>query len=761
MRGQRFPHVLDGIGKYEEMNSTVPPSTIPILPSNGYDIQVSGMSCAACVRHVEKALSKVPGVLAAEVNLATERASVRCFPGVSIDDLLAAIARAGFEGAPVDAGKAPSAADETADQDGQRRQDRTTVLMAFLLSLPLVVPMLWHPFGIDIMLPGWAQFALATPVQFWFGRRFYLGGWKSLRGGSGNMDVLVALGTTAGWGLSTALLLTDPAAHLYFESSAVVITLVLFGKWLETRARRQTGEAIRALWRLRPDHARVRRDGVDQDIPIGEVRVGDLVVVRPGERVAVDGQVMEGTSQVDESLLSGESLPVARQPGDTITGGAINGDGLLLVRAGALGAASRLAQIIRMVETAQTGKAPIQRLVDRVSSLFVPVVVLITLATFAGWSLAGAPPSQAILNAVAVLVIACPCALGLATPTALMVGTGAAARHGILFKDINALELANGLTDVLFDKTGTLTEGRPTVIEMVPLIGDRRTLLRLAAALQTGSEHLLARPVVALAEKEGLEPPPASGLRAVPGRGGEGTGEGCPLIMGSRRMMADWRIDCSSLEQDAQRLEAEGRTLAWLARRDQGQLLGLIAFGDKPKPEAAGAVARLKAMGLRPLMVTGDNAGSAAAVASAVGIGDIHANVLPGDKARIVEQLQSEGRRVAMVGDGINDAPALAAARIGIAMATGTDIAMHTAGITVMRGDPSLVADALDISARTYAKIRQNLFWAFAYNAAGIPLAAAGALNPVLAGAAMAFSSFCVVSSALTLRRWRPAKTEE
>jgi Cu+-exporting ATPase len=617
------------------------------------------------------------------------------------------------------------------------------------------------------MLAGWLQWLLATPVQFWLGARFYRAGWKALRAGSGNMDLLVSLGTSAAYGLSLWLLWqADGAmAHLYFESSAVVITLVLLGKWLESRAKRQTSDAIRALQALRPETARVRRDGIDIDVPVAELAVGDLVVVRPGERVAADGRVEDGRSHVDESLITGESLPVAKQAGDRVTGGALNAEGLLLVRTQAVGAESTLARIVRMVESAQAGKAPIQRLVDQVSAVFVPVVVGLALLTLLGWGFATGDWSAGVLNAVAVLVIACPCALGLATPAAIMVGTGAAARRGILIKDAQALEIAHAVRVVAFDKTGTLTEGRPQLAAAEPAADaglSAEQLVGLAAALQLGSEHPLAAAVLAAA-KQPLAP--ASDVRALPGRGIAGVVDGQSLQLGSTRLMDESGVARGALEARALELQSEGRTVSWLAgRRGDApwRLLGLLAFGDTLKPGAAAAIATLRGLGLRTLMISGDNAGSANAVGRALGIDDVRAEVLPEQKAGLVATLRAEiaGRgKVAMVGDGINDAPALAAADVGMAMAGeqgGTDAAMQAAGITLMRGDPALVAQAIDISRRTSAKIRQNLFWAFFYNVVGIPLAAFGLLNPVVAGAAMAMSSVSVLTNALLLKRWRP-----
>jgi Cu+-exporting ATPase len=608
-------------------------------------------------------------------------------------------------------------------------------------------------------LPGWWQFALATPVQFWLGARFYRAGWKALKARAGNMDLLVALGTSAAYGLSLYELAKQgdhAMGHLYFEASAVVITLVLLGKWLEARAKRQTTEAIRALNALRPDVARVRRGSEETEVPIAQVRVGDVVIVRPGEHIPVDGLVLEGASEVDESLITGESLPVAKHEGDRVTGGAVNAQGLLVVNTTAIGAETTLARIVRLVESAQAKKAPIQRLVDRVSEVFVPVVVGIAFVTLVGWGVLSGNWETAILNAVAVLVIACPCALGLATPTAIMAGTGVAARHGILIKDAQALEIAHGITTVAFDKTGTLTEGTPRLIAAEAADGDRNALLASSAAIQQGSEHPLARAVVEAAAAEGIAFDRATGVRAIAGRGVAAQVQGRELRLGSTRLMNELNVDIAALQSRAAGLQTQGRTVSWVADVSNGpRLIGLLAFGDTVKASAAGAIATLHAQGVRTLMLTGDNAGSGASVAKQLGVNDFRAEVLPQDKALIVAGLKRPGELVAMVGDGINDAPALAAADVGIAMSTGADVAMHAAGVTLMRGDPALVPDAIDISRRTYSKIRQNLFWAFVYNVVGIPLAAFGFLSPVIAGAAMAFSSVSVVTNALTLRRWK------
>jgi Cu+-exporting ATPase len=609
------------------------------------------------------------------------------------------------------------------------------------------------------MLPGWLQWLLATPVQFWLGARFYRAGWRAVKAGTGNMDLLVALGTSAAYGLSVYQLIVHGShgmLHLYFEASAVVITLVLLGKWLESRAKKQTASAIRALQALRPEFARVRRDGADIDLPIDQVRVNDLVVTRPGERIAVDGEIVEGESHVDESLITGESLPVAKRAGDKVTGGAVNVEGVLLVRTAAVGAESTLARIIRMVDHAQSAKAPVQKLVDRVSAVFVPVVLLLALMTFAGWWLATGDVEVAIINAVAVMVIACPCALGLATPTAILAGTGMGARYGILIKDAEALEIAHRVAAVVFDKTGTLTEGKPALVEVSPVSVKQAELMRAAASLQQSSTHPLAHAVLEAAKAQSVSPLEATGMKALPGRGVAGCVEGHALVLGNARLMQESGIDLAPLANRAAELESAGRTISWVAETGpEPRLLGMLAFGDTIKPSAYSAIEHLHRLGIQTVLLTGDNRGSAAAVGRELGIAKVVAEVLPEDKAKQIAELKRDGRVVAMVGDGINDAPALASADVGIAMGTGTDVAMHASGITLMTGNPESVADALDLSRRTYGKIRQNLFWAFIYNLVGIPLAAFGLLSPVIAGGAMAFSSVSVISNALLLRRWK------
>ncbi|MCK8665589.1 heavy metal translocating P-type ATPase [Pseudomonas azerbaijanoccidens] len=728
------------------------------VPQQSLELSIDGMTCASCVGRVERALNKVPGVKSVSVNLANERAHLELLGQIDPQTLIAAVTKAGYAASVWEA-EHP----QTDTQQTRLHRERWALIAAIALALPLVLPMLLQPFGVHWMLPAWAQFALATPVQFIFGARFYVAAWKAVRAGAGNMDLLVALGTSAGYGLSVYEWATAAGRmpHLYFEASAVVIALVLLGKYLESRAKRQTASAIRALEALRPERAIQVIDGQERDVAISALRLNDLVLVKPGERFPVDGEVVEGQSHADEALISGESLPVPKQPGDKVTGGAINGEGRLLVRTQALGAETVLARIIRLVEDAQAAKAPIQKLVDKVSQVFVPVVLLLALATLIGWWLYGAPLETALINAVAVLVIACPCALGLATPTAIMAGTGVAARYGILIKDAEALERAHEVSAVVFDKTGTLTSGAPRIAHLSAVDGDEATLLQRAGALQRGSEHPLAKAVLDACAERSLPVDDVTDSQSLTGRGIAGTLEGRRLALGNRRLLEESGLSAGALADSAAAWETEGRTLSWLIEQSPApKVLGLFAFGDTLKPGALQAVQQLNARHISSHLLTGDNRGSAKVVAEALGITDVHAEVLPADKAATVAALKKTGV-VAMVGDGINDAPALAAADIGIAMGGGTDVAMHAAGITLMRGDPRLVPAALEISRKTYAKIRQNLFWAFVYNLVGIPLAAFGFLNPVLAGAAMALSSVSVVSNALLLKTWKPEDLED
>jgi Cu+-exporting ATPase len=732
----------------------------PETTSPSIDIGIGGMTCASCSSRVERALKKVPGVQEATVNLATESARITFAAGEQMEARLRrAVRDAGYEP------RTPAQMD--AADDASPWAGFAPVAIGLVLSAPLVLPMLGDLFGQHWMLPAWVQFMLATPVQFILGARFYKAGWHALLALTGNMDLLVAIGTTAGWALSMWLWLTaapGTSPHLYFEGSAVVVTLVLLGKFLEARAKRQTTTAIRALHALRPDVAHLIGLDGEVDVPVAEVLVGDRIVVKPGERFPVDGALLEGQTQVDESMLTGEPLPVPREPGDRLTGGSINGEGRVVLQVTAVGSETVLSRIIRLVEDAQAAKAPIQRLVDQVAAVFVPVVLVVALATLLTWLWwAGAPFETAVIHAVAVLVIACPCALGLATPAAIMAGTGVAAKFGILIKDAQALELAHKVDIVAFDKTGTLTLGRPLLTALVSIEGaDKDALLKAAASLQSGSEHPLARAVVAAAKAKGIEFDAPDNVRAVPGRGSEGEVGVRSVLIGSLRWMEELGVALGPLAARAAELQQQGATVSVMAERTTAGLTlrALMAFGDEPKPGAQAALAALRARGIKPVMISGDNRGAAEAMARRLGLrpedGEVMAEVLPGDKAALVAKLKQGGKTVAMVGDGVNDAPALAAADVGLAMGNGTDVAMHAAGITLMRGDVGLVAAALDISDRTVAKIRQNLFWAFAYNVAGIPLAALGYLNPVVAGAAMALSSVSVMSNALLLKRWRP-----
>jgi Cu+-exporting ATPase len=740
-----------------------------------HTLNIDGMTCASCVARVEKALGRVAGVQAASVNLATEQAQIQAEAGTDPRQLLAAVQRAGYEATVVRAD-----ADVLAEPQRRAHDEGWKVAAAAALSLPLMMPMVGDLLGQHWMWPAWAQALLAAPVQFWLGARFYRAGWAALKARAGNMDLLVAIGTTAAFGLSLALwwqARPGEMPHLYFESAATVITLVMLGKWMESRAKRQTLAALDALRRLRPETARIRREGAEVEVPLSALRVGSEVVVRPGERLPTDGVIIEGRTHLDESLLTGESLPVAREAGHKVTGGALNLEGLIVVRTTAVGAETQLARIVRLVASAQARKAPIQQLVDKVSAVFVPTVIVIALATGLAWWLLRGDAVAAVLNAVSVLVIACPCALGLATPATLMVGTGIAARHGILVRDAQALETLRTVRVVAFDKTGTLTQGRPRLTACASVSGraeDDARLLRWAAALQAGNDHPLARAVLE-AQGHDVDPAPAvSGLQVVAGRGVEAWVQGRLLRLGSTRWLGESGLEPGPLQSQAAQAAASGQTVSWLftpgsagQERDQGQgpaeVLGLLTFGDQAKAGAAQAVARLRAQGLRVVMVSGDNQGAAESMARTLGIDEVRAEVLPGDKARVVGELKDglpTGGGVAMVGDGVNDAPALAAADVGLAMAAegaGTDVAVETAGLTLLRGEPASVVEAWELSWAIRRKLRQNLSWAFAYNVIGIPLAALGLLSPMVAGAAMALSSVSVITNALTLRRWRPS----
>jgi Cu+-exporting ATPase len=724
-------------------------------------LDIGGMTCAGCASRVQKALESVPGVISSDVNLALERADValaddRVDPAL----LVRAVETAGYKAAPrVADSETQRARDEAREAEQQRtlRRDLIMLCISTALTLPLVAHMVLRALGIPFALSPYLELALATPVQFWIGARFYRGAWSALKARSGNMDLLVAMGTSAAYFYSLGMLLTLGEAshgHLYFEAAAVIITLVLTGKWLEARAKRGTTAAIRELMALQPEIARIERDGTEREIAIEQVRHGDVVIVRPGERIPVDGDIVDGETEVDESLITGESLPVTRRPGDTVTGGSINGTGRLRIKATAVGQDSTLAKIIRLVENAQAGKAPVQRLVDRISAIFVPSVVAIAALTLAGWLLAGGSFEQALVASVSVLVIACPCALGLATPTAIVAGTGSAARAGILIKNVEALEQAHRVDTVVFDKTGTLTEGRPVVTDMNPLDGSEHDLLATAATVQTASEHPLARAVVNRAREQGVPVGTAREFRTHPGFGVTAMVGDQAVAIGNMELMEEQGIEAETARTLVESLETDGKTAVLVAI--DGRIAGVIGIADQLRPEARSAVAAMKARGITTLMLSGDATRVANAIARAVGTDRVQGSVRPEDKVAAIEAMQAKGQVVAMVGDGINDAPALAAADVGIAMGTGTDVAMETAGVTLMRPDPRPVSAALDVSRATWSKIWQNLFWAFIFNVIGIPLAASGMLSPAIAGAAMAMSSVTVVTSSLMLRSWKP-----
>ena len=753
--------------------------SIKEMNSELFTLDIGGMTCASCVARVENALLRIQGVEAASVNLATEQAKVRLKVDseTTIDGVITLVQKTGYEARLSTPHKntQPNLSHSFWGADGLGR-----VLLGFTLSAPLFLPMFLMPFGIHWALsPEW-QLLLASPVQFFLGWRFYRAGFKSLMSGTGNMDLLVALGTSAAYGLSMYQLIASlHAAHeLYFEASAVIICMVLLGKWLETRAKQQTSEAIRALQKLWPEHAKVLDTNIhisegaplDQyrDLPLEQVFPKDRVLVLPGERIPVDGLILLGSSHVDESLLTGESAPVKKSIGSKVIGGSLNGEGVLVIEAQAVGIESVLSQIISLVEDAQTQKAPIQKLVDQVSAVFVPSVIVIAIITgLVNWFYLDSA-STAILRAVSVMVIACPCALGLATPAAIMAGTGIAARFGILIKDPQVLELAHRLNIVAFDKTGTLTLGKPRLLNLISLTGSANedAILASAAGLQLGSEHPLAKALLDAAKQKGLSPIPPSESKALPGIGISGKPSAGPwmgqnLCLQSVASLSS-NIHYADIIQKAQACFDAGQTVSVLMNEPTSSPIAVIAFGDELKSNAKAAIASLHQLHIQTVMLSGDNTAAANRVGHLIGIDEVFAQIMPNNKADMIRKLQSSTRNgkrqwVAMVGDGVNDAPALATADVGMAMSTGTDVAMQAAGITLMRGDPTLVADAIDISKRTWRKIQQNLFWAFIFNSTGIPLAALGYLSPMLAGSAMALSSFCVLSNALLLKRWRPS----
>ncbi len=741
-----------------------------IVKDTGFEVQeevlafdVRGMTCASCSARLEKVLSRLPQVIAADINLALEKGTVRwaldgkgAQAGKSL--LRDVVAQAGFEAIFSEDSEGKSANDGGRLSGWFPLDDDRAMGVALLFASPLILNMMSHMLGFGNFLPAWVMALLATPVQFWVGAKFYIGAYKALRGGGANMDVLVVLGTSAAFFFSLFLVLQRGEAalgHLYFDGAAIIITLILFGKILENRAKKGAAEAIGALMAMRAQTASVIRDGAEISIAIDLLVVGDAVVVRPGESIPVDGLVTDGISEVDEALITGESLPVTKKMGDRVTGGAINGSGLLRFEATAVGEDTTLSKIITLVENAQSGKAPVQRLVDRVAEIFVPVVVVIALLTFTGWMLYDGSFEKALVAAISVLVIACPCALGLATPTALVAGTGAAARAGILTRDIETLERAHKTSLVIFDKTGTLTRGRAVVQQVLPWQGDETSVLKAAATVQQGSEHPLGKAVLERSSAKSLRLPSITGFQAIIGSGVQGNSEGRVILAGNLALMAAHNIDIADSQQKALALEKQGQTVIYIAC--DGQFLGLVAIADQIREGAKEAIEMLKAKNIRTVMVSGDAQAVVQSVAKKLGLDHAVAQARPEDKADEIRKAQASGEVVAMIGDGVNDAPALALADVGIAMGTGSDVALETAGITLMRTDPRLMPAAYDISGATWRKIMQNLFWAFFYNVIGIPLAALGLLNPAFAGAAMAFSSVSVVTNSLLLRRWKPS----
>lgn len=732
------------------------------------DFQIEGMTCAACANRIEKRLNKIGGVDSAPVNFALETVTVEYNPKeVTPKELKETVAKLGYR---LDEKKAVDGAGGLSQKEKEQRKQLIRLIFSAVLSFPLLWSMvshfsftsfIWMP---DILMNPWLQFALATPVQLVIGWPFYMGAYKALRNKSANMDVLVALGTTAAYAYSLYMTIASLGRDghvegLYYETSAILLTLILLGKLLEMKAKGRSSEAIKKLMKLQAKTAAVEREGKVQVIPIDEVRTGDIVYVKPGERVPVDGEVIEGHSAIDESMITGESMPVDKSPGSTVTGATINANGFLKIRAVNVGKDTALAHIIKIVEEAQGSKAPIQRLADHISGIFVPIVLGLAVLTFLIWYVWAAPGqfSEAIGKFIAVLVIACPCALGLATPTSIMAGSGRAAEFGILFKGGEHLEKTQRLTTIVLDKTGTVTNGRPVLTDAVPAEGmNEEELLRLAAAAETGSEHPLGEAIVSGAEKRGIAIPKITRFQARVGSGIYAEADGRTILAGSRRLMESEHIEHEALLPHMARLEAEGKTVMLIAA--DGKAAGLIAVADTIKDTSPAAVKRLNDMGLDVIMMTGDNKKTAEAIAKAAGIGSVIAEVLPEQKAAEISRLQKEGRRVAMVGDGINDAPALAVADIGMAIGTGADIAMEAADITLIRGDLNGIADAIGMSRLTMRNIKQNLGWALGYNSIGIPIAASGFLAPWVAGAAMAFSSVSVVLNALRLQKVKKDK---
>ncbi len=739
---------------------------------------VSGMTCASCASRIERVLNKIPEIQTANVNLTTATASVILNSDAQLNSNLGqkivdAIVGAGFEAKIINKSDKKNK-NSIRDAKNAIRKEFINVVLCMIFAIPLTLPMILSLVNIEFRIPQFIEFTLASVVQFYFGFRFYKAGWKALKAFAGNMDLLVAIGTSAAWSLSVFIMLFPQfvqhsanhamAPHLYFESSAVVIALVLFGKWLELRAKNQTTEAIESLQALSPETAMALRDGEFKSVALDNIQIADVLLIKPGERIALDGILIEGSTHADESLITGESVPVFKEIGSKLLGGALNTDSLIKMKVAALQSESTVARIIRLVQDAQAGKAPVQRMVDRVSAVFVPAVLLIAVVTFLGWNFGAHDFLSGILNAVSVLVISCPCALGLATPTSIMVGTGVAAQKGILIKDAEALENLQSIDSIIFDKTGTLTVGKPKIVQIIPLLSSKIEILKNAFALQVGSTHPLASAVNEYALSLKLKLQDITEFKVLLGKGVVGQYLNKKFALGNKKMLSDLNVSISEVQDKVLQLESEGLTLSFLVSSElsaentlanRWNIDGIITFFDETKPTALLAIEHLKEIGVRCYMLSGDNAGAVKKVAAELGIENFQSEVLPQEKSEFVQFLVSQKHKVAMVGDGMNDAPALAAAHVGIAMASGTDVAMHTAGITFMRSDPFLIADAINISRATFVKIKQNLFFAFIFNTIGIPAAALGFLSPIVAGGAMALSSFFVVSNALLLKKWK------
>jgi Cu+-exporting ATPase len=718
-------------------------------------LDVSSITCASCVNRIEKALGKNNGIISSSVNLATKKATIEYdIDKINLNKIISIISEAGHTATlPLEATKSQT--------KNQLRKDKYILGFSILLSLPLILPMLLDLVGIHLMLSPWIQLFVATPIQFFVGAPFYKSSWSALKARSGNMELLVTVGTSAAYGLSCYLLfknieiINTMGLHLYFESSSVVMTLVLLGKYLEKKAMLQTTTAIKSLKELRPLKASlILPDQTVQDVFIENLKLGDIVLVRPGEKIPVDGMITKGITSVDESLVTGESLPVLKRPNDMVIGGPINGDGVIEVKVTATGEETMLSRIIRLVEDAQAVKAPIQKLVDKVSAYFVPIVIGIALLTIILTGIYQHDWELAIIHGVAVLVIACPCALGLATPTSIMVGTGVAAKMGILIKDANALEMIHSVTMVMFDKTGTLTEGRPSVVRLYSVDGDQHQFLTILSSILFGSEHPLGRAVVKKGSEHHVMHLSTENLKSIAGKGFEASISGEEYVVGSSSLLKEFNLSFDEKLLTDSLLN--GETISFLINKSKLKVLGFVTFKDNIKAEAKMTIQKLKDLGIKSMILTGDNQESAEVVGKLLGIDLVMGNISPVEKSRIIKDYQQKGERVAMVGDGINDAPALACADVGIAMGTGTDVAMQCSGMTLMHGNPQLISDAISISRKTYTKIKQNLFWAFIYNVIGIPLAALGYLGPVLAGTMMAMSSVSVITNSLLLKRWRP-----